>query len=149
MTESTAEEMHYRAITAQAWTGMLVIPFAARITELWQLALQGSELEARPPDDPLFGIWFFTIVTCATALLLVGIRADDSPAFRLLVFFASGSYLAVLLAIQGIDLATGLRWSGFHVVLVITHDILAIWACRASSRWLHLARAGEKALGTS
>jgi hypothetical protein len=140
MTESPLSDMRYRAITAQAWTGMLVIPIAGRITEFWQLALQGSQPQAYP-DTPLFGIWFFTIATCASVLLLVGMHADDSAAFRRLVFFASGAYLAVLLIIQFIDRAVGLPWSGFHMVLVITHDILAFWACWASKRWLHLAQA--------
>jgi hypothetical protein len=140
MADSTHAAQQARAIAAQAWSGLLIIPIAARVTELWQLALQEVEPAVRS-NGPSIGVWFFTLATCASALLAVAIRSVDIHAFRRLVYLASVLYLATLLLIQAIDLFLHVRWSGFHVVFSLTHDALALWACWASRRWLALSRA--------
>ena len=142
MPQPRQSAQHFRAIAAQAWIGMLVMPVADCATDLWRLAIHGAELNPRP-NDPLLGIWFFTLATGASALLTVALRTFDSRSFRRFVFFASALYLAALILIQSIDIALHLPWTGFHVIFVSTHDILALWACWASYHWLRLAPAGE------
>ena len=138
MADSTPAAQQARAIAAQAWSGLLVIPIAAHVTELWQLTLQEVEPAVRSNGPP----WHLGLHArhMRNALLAVAIRSFDTHVFRRLVYLASVLYLATLLLIQGIDLFLDVRWSGFHVVFSLTHDALALWACWASRRWEALSR---------
>ena len=143
MSEATDADVRYRAIIAQAWSGMLMVLMIGLVVDLWGLLLKSSYEQLTESLRAAAGLrllWFLAFLTCLSSLIQVGVRTFDSPAFRGFVFCASSVYIAVLLLYTAIDTIL-LPHFDFHTILSLTHIILGVWACWASARWSGLARA--------
>jgi hypothetical protein len=137
MTEETHMDSRYRAITAQAWSGMLVTLLAMPIVQLLLFFMWGqpAELaESLAPWPGRTGLWVWVCVICLNSLVQVAVRTFDSLDFRTTVFVVSIVYTALFVFQQVVTLALGERF-GPYTILDITHNGLALWACWASWQW--------------
>jgi hypothetical protein len=138
-----AAESRYRAITAQAWAGMLAVLLAMLIADVDRLAIQGSyeHLAESLGDDPgSTGLWILVALICLNALVQVAVRTFAGRGFRRAVFWTSVAYTAFFVLHQAAHVWAGERFS-LHTLLDLTHHALGLWACWASSRWLKLTQA--------
>lgn len=145
MPDRIAAESRYRAITVQAWSGMLAVLLAMLLADVVRLAMRGSyeDLAESLGDDPgSSGLWILVGLICLNALLQVAVRTFAGPGFRRAVFWTSAAYTAFFVFHQAAHIWAGERFS-LHTILDLTHHVLGLWACWASSRWLKLARADE------
>jgi hypothetical protein len=143
MSEAIEADVRYRAIAAQAWSGMLMVLTIGLVTDLLEHLLKNSYeqlTESLRSAAGLRGLWFLAFLACLSSLIQVGIRTFDSPTFRRFVFCVSVLYIAVLLLYTTIDTILSPHLD-FHTVLSLTHIVLGIWACWASARWSGLAQA--------
>ena len=137
MIELDHADSRYRAITAQAWSGMLAVLLTMFIADLVRLSIKGpyAELaESLAADPGLTGLWVLVCLICLNALVQVAVRAFDGAAFRRLVFWTSVLYTAFFIWHQVAHVLSGERF-GLHTVLDLTHHVLGLWACWASFRW--------------
>lgn len=142
MHETIDAAARYRAITAQSWSGMLVVLLAMLIADMDRLAIQGSygELSQSLAADPgLTGLWVLVSLMCLNSLVQVSVHTFDAPLFRRAVFWTSVAYTAFFVLHQATHIIAGERFS-LHTILDLTHHVLGLWACWASSRWASLAR---------
>lgn len=137
MTDTTHKDARYRAITAQAWSGMLVILLTMFIADLVRLSMQGqfSELAKSLATDPgRTGLWVLVALICVNTLVQVAVRTFDAPLFRKVVFWVSVAYTAFFVLHQVVHVVSGESF-GLHTVLDFTHHVLGLWACWASFQW--------------
>ena len=135
-------EERYRAITSQAWSGMLVVLLMMLIADVDRLAIQGSygELANSLRNDPgEIGLWVLTALVCFNAVVQVAVRTFDGRGFRRAVFWTSVGYTAFFILHQFAHVWSGERFS-LHTILDLTHHVLGVWACWAASRWSRLSR---------
>ena len=127
----------YRAITAQAWAGMLFLLLTMFIADLVRLSIEGefaALTRALAADPGRTGLWILVLLICANTLIQVAIRTFQSPAFRWFLFAASVLYTAFFVAHQIAHVAGGESF-GLHTFLDLTHHALGFWACWASWQW--------------
>jgi hypothetical protein len=141
MPNEKQEGSRYRAMTAQAWSGMLAVLLAMLVADLDRLAMRGSYedlAESLSGDPGVGGLWILTGLICANALLQVAIRTFDARSFRRAVFWLSAAYTAFFVVHQVVHIWSGERFT-LHTILDVTHHVLGVWACWASSHWLRAA----------
>lgn len=137
MTDTPPMDSRFRAITAQAWSGMLVVLLTMFIADVVRFSMQGeySQLTTSLAADPgHVGLWVLVCLICANALVQVAVHTFDAPRFRLAVFWASVLYTAFFVAHQAVHVFSG-ESLGLHTVLDFTHHALGLWACWASRQW--------------
>lgn len=142
MPERISAESRFRAITAQAWTGMLAVLLTMLIADVDRLAMQGSYenlAESLGEDPGMRGLWILIGLICLNALIQVAVRTFDGSNFRRAVFWTSVAYTAFFVLHQAAHIWAGERFS-LHTILDVTHHALGLWACWASSQWLRLSR---------
>jgi hypothetical protein len=130
----------YRAITAQAWTGMLALLLMMFIADLLQMAMQGDyqEMSKTLSVDPgRTGLWVLAMMICFNTLVQVAIHTFDAPAFRKAVFWAGVIYTVFFLLHQAVHFLGG-EPLGLSTVLDMTHHVLGAWACWGAWRWSRL-----------
>ena len=130
-------DSRYRAIIAQAWSGMLAVLLTMFIADLVRLSIGGqfSELAASLAADPgRNGLWILVCLICANALIQVAVRTFDALPFRRGVFWVSVAYTAFFVLHQVLHVMSGEGFS-IHTILDLTHHALGAWACWASYQW--------------
>jgi hypothetical protein len=142
MYEAVSEDpSRYRAITAQAWAGMLALLLMMFIADLLRFSMQGEYremAEALAVDPGPSGLRVLVVMVCFNTLLQLAVHTFDAPLFRKAVFWAGVLYTVFFLLHQVVHLIGG-EALGVHTVLDLTHHVLGTWACWASWRW---SRAG-------
>ena len=132
MPETIHAESRYRAITAQAWSGMLMVQLAMATTDIFEL------LGGKGSGVNLTALWIESALVCLNALVQVAVRTFDSPFFRKIVHWISILYM--LFFVLDHFLMTDVL-SGPSRILYVTHHVLGLWAVFASYAWSSLAQA--------
>jgi hypothetical protein len=131
MPETIHAEARYRAITAQAWSGMLMVQLAISITDVFEL------LGDKGSGGNLTALWVDAYIVCLNSLVQVGVRTFDAPRFRKVVAWTSIVY-TLFFVLDHVILAGVIV--GPNKILYFTHHIIGVWAVFASVAWSNLAR---------
>jgi hypothetical protein len=145
MTDTHPMDSQFRAITAQAWSGMLAVLLTMFIADMVRLAMLGqySELTTSLSADPgRAGLWVLVCLICLNTLVQVAVHTFDAPLFRKAVFWVSALYTVFFMLHQAVHVASGESF-GLHTVLDFTHHALGLWACWASRQWSTSALPGR------
>lgn len=130
-------DSRYRAITAQAWSGMLAVLLTMFIADLVRLSMDGqfsTLAESLAADPGRNGLWILVSLICVNTLLQVAVRTFDAPLFRKVVFWISVAYTVFFVLHQVLHVLSGEGLS-IHTILDLTHHALGLWACWASHHW--------------